>query len=90
MSFFVSCPLCNAAVGLSKSGHRPPWSIIGRSALRVCPDLRGTLKPPVKGHGAKKDISVLFSLFSFSRGLRLTESTQYPLDKSDSPNKAFS
>ena len=65
MSFFVSCPISNAPAGPDKSGHRPPCCIIVKSALRVCPDLRGTLRPYVKGHAAKKDIPMLFSIFSF-------------------------
>ena len=59
MSFFVSCPLRDAPAGPDKSGHQPSWFILFKSALRVCPDLRGTLRPPVKGHEAKKDISML-------------------------------
>jgi hypothetical protein len=47
-------------VGPDKSGHRPQCSIIVKSALRVCPDLSGTLRPPVRGHAAKKDMSMLF------------------------------
>jgi hypothetical protein len=66
MSFFISCPLRNAPAGPDKSGHRPPWYTIVKSALRVCPDLWGTLRPPVKGHETKKDISILFPIFSFS------------------------
>jgi hypothetical protein len=46
--------------------YRAPCCIIVRSALHMCPDLRGTLRPPVKGHEIKKDISILFSIFSFS------------------------
>ncbi len=59
MSFFVSCPIMNAPAGPDKSGHLPPCRIIVNSALGVCPDLRGTLRPPVEGHGAKKDIPML-------------------------------
>ena len=66
MSFFVSCPISNASAGPDKSGHRAPWCIIVKSALHVCPDLRDTLRPPVKGHETKKDIPMLFSMFSFS------------------------
>jgi hypothetical protein len=40
-------PLRNAPVGPDKSGHRPPCCTIVKSALRVCPDLGGTLKPLV-------------------------------------------
>ena len=29
-----------------------------KSALRVCPDVGGTLKPPITGHETKKDISM--------------------------------
>jgi hypothetical protein len=58
VSFFSSCPLRNAPAGPDKSGHRSPCSIIVKSALRVCPDLRGTLKPPVMGHDEKKDTSM--------------------------------
>jgi len=41
--------------------------------LRVCPDLRGTLRPPVKGHAAKKGTSMPMRLtkgnyFSSSKG----------------------
>jgi len=68
MSFFVSFPISNAPAGPDKSGHRPPCCIIVRSALHVCPDLRGTLRLPVKGHETKKDISILFSMFSFLGG----------------------
>jgi len=66
MSFFISCPLNNAVPGPDKSGHRAPYCIIVKPALHMCPDLRGTLKPPVKGHDIKKDIFILFSIFSFS------------------------
>jgi len=62
MSFFVSCPISNAVPGPDKSGHRAPCGIIVRSALHVCPDLRGTLRPPAKGHETKKDISMLFKI----------------------------
>jgi len=65
VSFFVSCPIRNAPAGPDKWGHRPPWYTIVKSALRVCPDLRGTLRPPVDGHAAKKDTSMLFSTLSF-------------------------
>ncbi len=63
MSFFVSCPIMNALADPDKSGHLPPCRIIVKSALLVCPDLRGTLIPPVKGHAAKKDIPMLNSEF---------------------------
>jgi len=66
MSFFISCPIHNAVAGPDKSGHRPPWCMIVKPALHVCPDLRGWLRPPVKGHEIKKDISILFAIFSFS------------------------
>jgi hypothetical protein len=59
MSFFISCPLRNALAGPDTSGHRPPCHIIVTSALRVCPDVRGTLRPLVMGHEIKKDISIL-------------------------------
>ena len=59
MSFFASCPKSNAPADPDKSGHLPPWHTIVKSALRVCPDLRGTLRLPVKGHAAKKDIFML-------------------------------
>jgi hypothetical protein len=65
MSFFISCPISNALPGPDKSGHRAPWCIIVKFALHVCPDLRGTLRPPVKGHEIKKDISILSVQFSF-------------------------
>jgi hypothetical protein len=32
--------------------------------LHLCPDLRGTLRPPVKGHAAKKDTPILPKVFS--------------------------
>jgi len=32
--------------------------------------LQGTLRPPVKGHGAKKDISMLIDIKLLSRGVR--------------------
>ncbi len=63
MSFFVSCPIMNAPADPDKSGHLPPCRIIVKSALRVCPDLRGTLRPPVQGHAAKKDIPMLYREF---------------------------
>ena len=66
MSFFISYPISNALPGPDKSGHRPPRCIIVRSALHACPDLRGTLMPPVKGNEIKKDISILFYISSFS------------------------
>jgi len=66
MSFFISCPIRNTVPGPDKSGHQAPCCIIVKSALHVCPDLRGTLKHPVKGHEIKKDISILFSIFGFS------------------------
>ena len=85
MSFFVTCPISNAPAGPDKSGHRPPCCIIVKSALRVCPstllrtmslsngpDLRGTLRPHVKGHAAKKDIPML---------IRLTKGTYLALSK---------
>jgi hypothetical protein len=62
MSFFVSCPIRNALADPDKSGHRPPCYTIVKSALRVCPDLRDTLRPPVEGHRAKKDIPMLMRL----------------------------
>jgi len=65
MSFFVSCPISNAQADPDKSGHRPPYCIIVKSSLRVCPDLRGTLRPHVKRHAAKKDIFMLLSAVSF-------------------------
>jgi hypothetical protein len=81
MSFFAACPYKDMTVGPDKSGHRPPFYIIVKSALRVCPstllrtmslsngpDLRGTLRPPIKGHDAKKGISILFSTWSLSGG----------------------
>ena len=66
MSFFISYPIRNAVADPDKSGHQVPYCIIVKPALQVCPDLRGTLRSPVKGHEIKKDISVLFSIFSFS------------------------
>jgi hypothetical protein len=65
MSFFVSCPLRNAQAGPNKSGHQSPCRIIVKSALRVCPDLRGTLRPLVRGHETKKDIFIVFATWSF-------------------------
>jgi len=62
MSFFISCPISNAVPGPDKSGHQPPCCMIVKPALHVCPDLRGTLIPPVKGHEIKKDISMLFHI----------------------------
>jgi len=44
----------------------------------VCPDLRGTLRPPVKGHEIKKDISILFSIFSFSGAIYVVSKTIAP------------
>jgi hypothetical protein len=67
--FFISFPISNALPGPDKSGHRPPCCMIAKSALHVCPDLRGTLMPPYKGHEIKKDISILFCIFSFSGDL---------------------
>ena len=55
-------PHKDKSVGPDKSWHQPPWCIIVKSALRVCPDLRGALRPPVKGHAAKKDIPMLICL----------------------------
>ena len=52
--FFISRPISNAVPGPDKSGHQAPYQIIAKSALHVCPDLRGTLRPPVKGHEIKK------------------------------------
>ena len=65
MSFFISCPISNALPGPDKSGHRAPYDIIDKSALHMCPDLRGMLRLLVKGHEIKKDISIFFSIFSF-------------------------
>jgi hypothetical protein len=65
VSFFISYPISNALPGPDKSGHRAPWCIIVKFALHMCPDLRGTLMPPVKGHEIKKDTSMLSSKFSF-------------------------
>jgi len=62
MSFFISFPISNALLGPDKSGHQPACCRIVKSALHVCPDLRGTLMPPVKGNEIKKDISMLFAL----------------------------
>ena len=62
VSFFVSCLIRNAPADPDKSGHRPSCRIIVKSALRVCPDLRGTLRPYVKGHAAKKDTPMLMGL----------------------------
>jgi hypothetical protein len=42
-------PSCNAQAGPDTSGHRPPCRIIVTSALRTCPDVRGMLRPPVRG-----------------------------------------
>jgi hypothetical protein len=53
----------NAPADPDKSGHLPPWYTIVKSSLLVCPDLRGTLRPPVQGHAAKKDIPMLYSEF---------------------------
>jgi hypothetical protein len=69
---FLPCPLRNAPAGPDKSGHRPPCGILVKSALRVCPDLRGTLRPPVRGHG-RKDTSMPMRLakanyFASSKG----------------------
>jgi hypothetical protein len=58
VSFFASCPISNAPADPDKSGHPQPWYTIVKSALRVCPDLRGTLRLPVQGHAAKKDTSM--------------------------------
>ena len=71
MSFFISCPISNTLLGPDKSGHRAPWCVIVKFALHVCPDLRGTLRPPVKGHEIKKDISMLSFKFSFLGALGL-------------------
>jgi hypothetical protein len=71
MSFFISFPLHNAVPGPHKSGHQPPWCIIVKPALHVCPDLWGTLMPPAKGNEIKKDISILFSILSFLGDLNL-------------------
>jgi hypothetical protein len=65
MSFFISFPISNALPGPDKSGHQAPCGIIVKSALHVCPDLRGTLMPHVKGNEIKKDISILFCISSF-------------------------
>jgi hypothetical protein len=59
MSFFASCPLRNAPAGPDKSVHLPLCGSIVKFTLRVCPDLWGTLRPSVKGHAAKKDMSML-------------------------------
>ena len=59
VSFFPPCPIRKAQADPDKSGHPLPCRIIVRSALRVCPDLRGTLKPPVRGHDRKKDTPML-------------------------------
>jgi len=80
MSFFISCPISNASSGPDKSGHRPPCCIIVKSALHVCPDLRGTLRLLVKGHEIKKDISMLFSISSFLGGLGKSERDSGILD----------
>jgi hypothetical protein len=77
MSFFVSCPISNAQAGPDKSEHRPPCCIIVKSALRVCPDLRGTLRSPVKGHAAKKDIPMLFSAVSFLGGSKFPDKSGF-------------
>ena len=61
VSFFAPCPLRNAPADPYKSGHRPPCRIIVNSTLHVCPDLQGTLSPPVERHGAKKDTSMLYN-----------------------------
>jgi hypothetical protein len=58
-------PLRNAPADPDKSGHRPTCRIIVRSALRTCPDLRGTLRPLVTGHATKKDIFMLNHIGSF-------------------------
>ena len=73
MSFFVTCPRSNAQADPDKSGHRPPCCITVKSPLSVCRDLRGALRPPVKGHAAKKDIPML---------IRLTKGTYLALSKS--------
>ena len=62
--FFISCPIRNAVPGPDKSGHRPPWCIIVKSVLHMCPDLWGTLRLPFKGHEIKKT-SPYSSIFSF-------------------------
>ena len=59
MSFFVSCPIRNALPVPDKSGHRAPCCIIFKPALHKCPDLRGTLRLPVKGYEIKRHLHTL-------------------------------
>jgi hypothetical protein len=65
MPFFVSCPIRNALAGPDKSGHTRNKALSTMAMGSWCPDLRGTLRPPVKGHDAKKDISMLLPICRF-------------------------
>jgi hypothetical protein len=71
MSFFISCPISNAVPGPDKSGHLAPYQIIAKPALHACPDLRGTLRPQVKGHEIKKT-SPCSSALSFLEGIGMS------------------
>jgi hypothetical protein len=70
MSFFPEGPQKDSVAGPDKSGHQPPFGIIVKSALRTCPDLRGTLRLLVTGPSGEKDLSMLFSRFSILLALR--------------------
>jgi len=72
MSFFISFPIGNALPGPDKSGHtcNADFAIIHHGGR--CPDLRGTLMPPVKRNEIKKDISMLLCVeFLRRQGARL-------------------
>ena len=69
MSFFISCPLTGGISVPRKSGHtcNAGFTIIPYGAR--CPDLSGPSTALLIGHEIKKDISILFSIFSFLRAI---------------------
>jgi hypothetical protein len=75
MSFFISCPLTGGLSVPRKSGHtcNVDLTIIHHGGR--CPDLSRPGTALHIGHEVKKDISMFFSIFSFSGGINceLTE-----------------
>ena len=49
--------------GPEKSGHTPNLALTIICFVSWCPDFWGTLRSLVRGHAAKKDISILNSEF---------------------------
>jgi hypothetical protein len=69
MSFFISCPITRGLSVPRTSGHTRNAEVTMIRHGGRCPDVSGPASALRRGHEIKKDISILFSMFSFSGDL---------------------